>query len=102
MFDIGKENYRSDIKLGEKYRDDQTGIEGVATATSFFQHACERICLEYVVEGKIQETYFDAPRLTHVVTGKIAVSERTGGPAREHDVRGSDYVRGAEGPSPRS
>ena len=77
-----KNSYASDIVLGERYRDEQTGIEGVATSVSFYQHACERVVLELVVEGKIEEFVFDAPRLTHVETNRKATSEKTGGPDR--------------------
>jgi hypothetical protein len=91
MFDIGKETYKTDIKLGEKYRDEQTGIEGTATAIYFFQHACERVQLERInsMDAKLEEMVFDAPRLTHVASGLKAMTTRTGGPAREHNVRPS-------------
>jgi hypothetical protein len=89
MFNEGKETYHSDIVLSERYRDSQTGYEGVATAIYFFQHACERILLERVnpIDNKIEEMSFDAPRLIHIETGKVATSVKTGGPAREHHVR---------------
>lgn len=75
--------YESDIELGERYRDEQTGIEGVAVAIAFFQYACERITLELVVEGKLEEYTFDAPRLVCVDSGKRAEAEKTGGPDRK-------------------
>jgi hypothetical protein len=89
MFDIGKVTYKSDIKLGEKYRDDQSGIEGIATAVYFFQHACERVQLERInsLDAKLEELVFDSPRLTHVDSGVKVTTARTGGPAREHNVR---------------
>lgn len=82
MFDKGKVAYRTDIKLGERYRDDQTGVEGVAVSVGFFQHACERVTLERVsdFDRKIEEYTFDAPRLTHVTTGLTARATKTGGP----------------------
>jgi hypothetical protein len=83
-----KTKYESDIVLGERYRDEQTGIEGVATIISFFQHACERVSLELVVDGKIEEFTFDSPRLTRVSTGERATAEKTGGPDR-----GSSHLR---------
>lgn len=91
MFDVGKETYHTDIKLGERYRDEQTGFEGVATSIYFFQYACERILLERVnpKDDKIEETAFDAPRLTHIATGKVSTSRKTGGPVREHNIRPS-------------
>ena len=76
--------YTSDIVLGEKYVDKQTGYEGVATAMYFYQHACERVCVEAYDSKtkKVIESVFDAPRLTHVATGKKATTAKTGGPAR--------------------
>lgn len=83
-------SYKSDIKLGEKYRDDQTGFEGVATVISFFQHGCERASLEIYDEVRkvIVEQSFDVPRLTHVGTGKTATTTRTGGPGDAVSRRG--------------
>ena len=73
--------YTSDIVLGEKYVDKQTGYEGVATAMYFYQHACERVCVEAYDSKtkKVIESVFDAPRLTHVATGKKATTVKTGG-----------------------
>lgn len=83
-----RQNYKSDVKLGERYRDEQTGIEGVATSAHFYQHACERITLEYVEPGRgLQEVTFDAPRLTSIRTGITATTTRTGGPARAGEQR---------------
>ena len=93
MFDIGKVTYKSDIKLGERYRDEQTGIEGVATAIFFFQHACERVNLELIVKDALVEYAFDSPRLTHIESGVQATTTRTGGPAREHNVRPATATR---------
>lgn len=75
-----KNGYKSDIVLGEKYRDDQTGIQGTAVAITFWQHSCERVIIELTVNGKIEEYSFDSPRLTHVETEKKVTSEKTGGP----------------------
>lgn len=77
-----KQKYQTDIRLGERYRDEQTGIEGVATGLTFFQYGCERVNVEAVVAGKIEEYGFDAPRLTHVETQRRAESTRTGGPEK--------------------
>lgn len=86
---MGKQNYKSDIVLGEKYVDDQTGYEGTATAIYFFQHACERVSLEAYdpTTKKVIETTFDAPRLRSLKTQKVATSERPGGPERAVGVR---------------
>lgn len=81
MFGKGKENYRSDVKLGERYRDPQSGIEGVATAIYFFQYACERVQLELLNrDGELKEYSFDAPRLVHIETKEPVRTDRTGGP----------------------
>lgn len=73
-------DFASDIVLGETYLDEQTGVEGVATSITFFQHACERVCLELLLpDRQLKEYVFDAPRLTHVASGRQASSTRTGG-----------------------
>lgn len=58
-------NYQTDIVLGVKYRDRQTGLEGTAVVVSFHQHACERVVLEGVdAEGTDLKLWeFDAVRL---------------------------------------
>jgi len=86
-----KQKFESDIKLSERYVDKQTGIEGTATGVFFYQHGCERVNIETVVEGKILEYTFDAPRLTHVATNQQATTTRTGGPGL--GVTGIDPTR---------
>lgn len=74
-------SYESDVVLGERYRDPLTSFEGVATAATFYLHACERVSLEYVNSaGEIKYESFDAPRLVHVGTGVAPTTTRTGGP----------------------
>lgn len=73
-------NLNTDVSLGERYRDPLTGFEGVATAVTFYLHACERVSLEYVKDGKVEFEAFDAPRLEHVDTGEKPKTTRTGGP----------------------
>ena len=72
--------FKSDIILGDKYRDPLTGFEGVATAVTFYLHACERVSLEYVKDGEIKYESFDAPRSIHVKTETQPKTTRTGGP----------------------
>ena len=81
--------YKSDIVLGEKYRDDQTGLEGIAVAIYFYQHGCERVTLEHFDEIKkvINSTTLDAPRLTHIKTNKKVTVSRTGGPGNGLEAR---------------
>lgn len=84
--------YASDIVLGERYRDDQTGYEGVATSVTFFQHACERVCIENydATRKEVKEAMFDAPRLRHITSGKVAEVEKTGGPGMPNFQQGSN------------
>lgn len=70
----------TDVVLGDRYRDPITGFEGVATAVTFYLHACERVSLETLREGKPQWESFDAPRLEHVDTKTKPTTTRTGGP----------------------
>lgn len=72
--------YESDISLGERYTDTQTGFTGHVTAVYFYEHACERVCLKAMVDGEIKEYVFDALELKHADTGAKATSPRTGGP----------------------
>jgi hypothetical protein len=89
-----RKSYETDIVLGEKYRDEQTGYEGVATSIHFYQHACERVAIESYDERQkqVREIVFDAPRLTHIATGKVAKVTKTGGPARAGETRPS-FIR---------
>ena len=92
---MSKQQYESDIVLGERYREEQTGLTGTATAIYFFMNGCERVCIELLnSDGDLKEYAFDAPRLIHEVTGVQATSKRTGGAAKEHGV--------TRGPAPRS
>ncbi len=86
---MSKHTYQSDVILGNPYRDQQTGFEGIATAVFFFQHACERVSLETydATRKEIKEQVFDAPRLVSVRTGKPATSDRPGGPGRNEGQR---------------
>lgn len=83
--------YKSDVVLGERYRDSQSGFEGVATGIFFYQYGCERVQLEAFVEREqdIKAIAFDAPRLVHVSSGKVPKVERTGGPGSGLEARPS-------------
>lgn len=74
--------YRSDIRLGEEYRDTVTGVVGTATSLHFFRNACERVVLTYLNKGLVQDASFDAVDLTHVATEEPAKAEKPGGPER--------------------
>lgn len=92
-------DYKSDIVLGKRYRDPQTGIEGVATGLHFYQFACERVTLEVrTKQDEIKEYSFDAPRLEEIMeqgeageatTKPVRQSDRarTGGPERPGERR---------------
>ena len=88
MFDKGKISYKSDLVLGETYKDKTTNLEGHLVSIHFYEHACERATLRYV-NGmqEVVEATFDAPELVHVVTGVQATAEKTGGPQRSMGTR---------------
>lgn len=98
--------YRSNIKLGERYRDTATGFEGVATVVSFFQYGCERATLKGMNrQGEIVEYGFDAAELEVVRTGeKMTLAEaKTGGPHGSETVvrsHGDRFVGVLRDPSP--
>lgn len=71
---------KSDVVLGDRYRDPITGLEGVATSVTFYLHACERVALEFLKDGEVKWESFDAPRLVHVTSGAQPKTDRTGGP----------------------
>ncbi|HEY7823197.1 MAG TPA: hypothetical protein VIG24_10200 [Acidimicrobiia bacterium] len=76
-------SYKSDLVMGERYRDATTGIQGVLVGVHFFEHACERGTLRYVNKhDEVVEQSFDAPELVHVDTDKKAKADKPGGPAR--------------------
>lgn len=71
---------KTDIVLGDRYRDPITGLEGVATSVTWYLHACERVALEFLKDGEVKFEGFDAPRLIHVETDTQPTTTRTGGP----------------------
>lgn len=88
MFDKGKNSYRSDLTLGEKYRDETTGLVGHLVAVHFYEHACERATLRYVNgQRDVTEATFDAPELVCVETGAKPKVDKTGGPDRASGAR---------------
>lgn len=80
--------FQSDLVMGEKYKDNTTGIEGTLVAVHFYQHACERATLRYVNKhNEVTEVSFDAPELVNLATKKLATATRPGGPARSEGRR---------------
>lgn len=58
--------YKSDIVLGQRYRDRITGLEGVATSVHFYMNACEQVILTYAHDGEVKTLSADAVDLNHV------------------------------------
>ena len=88
MFDKGKYTYKSDLKLGERYRDKTTDLEGHLVSIHLYEHACERGTLRFLNgDGDVSESTFDAPELVNVKTGAAVKSLRTGGPNRASGSR---------------
>lgn len=82
-------SYESDLKLGERYKDNTTGIEGTLVAVHFYEHACERGTIRYVnAQRDVCESSFDAPELVHLESGQTATADKPGGPARSEGRRG--------------
>jgi hypothetical protein len=80
--------YKSQVTLGQRYRDTATGFEGKCVAISFFEHGCERLTLKGMNgQNEIVEYAFDAPEVELITEGKPqpirAVEAKTGGP---HDL----------------
>jgi hypothetical protein len=88
IFDKGSETYKSDIILGENYKEKSTGVIGKAVCVAFFEHACERVTLRYLHDGDIKEASFDAPEVELLLTGQTPVQQATGGPVRNDGRRG--------------
>lgn len=58
--------YESDIELGAKYRDKQTGYEGIAVFIEFHQYRCEQVALERFDNNEVKAYMFDAERLEQI------------------------------------
>lgn len=56
-------DYTSEVTVGGKYRDKNTGVEGQAVMIEFHLHSCERVVLEFVKDGELKQYVFDAVRL---------------------------------------
>ena len=85
---MGRSSYKTDLKLGERYRDNTTGVEGTLVAVHFYEHACERGTLRYVNRQQdVTEASFDAPELVRAATGVVARAAKPGGPARAEGRR---------------
>jgi hypothetical protein len=75
--------FRTELKLGERYRDTATGFEGSATSICFYQHGCERVTLKGInKQGEIIDYAFDAPELEHIASQNLVqvIEAKTGGP----------------------
>jgi hypothetical protein len=73
-------HYQSEIELGAKYRDTQTGYEGIAVFIEFHQWRCEQVALEKLEGGEVKAFMFDADRLAQIAPPvKPYEPVRTGG-----------------------
>ena len=70
--------------LGDEYTDKITGFTGVATAITFWLHACERVALQakkLKEDGTVAKAeWFDVPGVEHVETKATPKVTKTGGP----------------------
>jgi hypothetical protein len=74
------------IVLGEKYRDEISGVEGVATSKTEYLYGCLRVCLEFTADGKLDEVYLDEQRLVPV-EAKPTPPQATSGGSRQPTPR---------------
>lgn len=82
------QKYETELKLGDRYKDSTTGIDGHLVAIHFYEHACVRGTLRYVDSmGNPQEVSFDAPEMVHVETDKPITADKPGGPKRAEGQR---------------
>lgn len=78
--------YNSEIQLGQRYRDINTGFEGTATVVSFFQHGCDRLTIKGMnKQGEIVEYAFDSPEVELITADAPpqpvkSLERKTGGP----------------------
>lgn len=72
-------SYESEIEIGGKYRDTQTGWEGVAVIIQFHQYQCEQVALERMEGGDVKAYFFDAERLELVEAPKKSFLKRATG-----------------------
>lgn len=70
----------SKIKLGKKYRDELSGIEGIAISKHEYIHGCTRIALQWVKDGELKSEVFDSPGLVDVAVEEKVTTRKTGGP----------------------
>lgn len=77
-------DYSSDIVLGNKYRDTQTGLEGIAVTIEFHQHMCQRVVLEVFKNDDLKGWVLDAVRLEPVDAEPAPYVEPTTGGAVGH------------------
>jgi hypothetical protein len=88
--------YRSKVKLGEKYKDDRSGLVGYAYGITFHTNGCVDIMLEWYKEGEF--------KLTHIPEARIIESNQLEGwedteyiTPIKHDVKYRDVQTGLEG-----
>ena len=88
------------IKLGQKVRDNVTGLEGIAYGRTTYLHGCDRITIQPCVdkEGKVPPAWeCDEPQVEAV--GPSAIPEQTpeqrkaGGPMTPARTRNSIHSR---------
>lgn len=77
------------INLGDKVRDNVTGLTGQVQVVSDWLYGCRRIGVQPYELSKdgipVDVEWFDEPRLELVVAELPKVSVPTGGPARSED-----------------
>lgn len=79
---------RNRIKMGDTYRDEITGFEGIITARFEYMNGCVRYELEAAdAEGRPKGYVFDEQRLVKATTGAKPKPTATAGGSRTAPTR---------------
>lgn len=68
------------VKLGKIYKDSIHNIEGVVSVYCHHMTGCDRVCIERVINGKVEEYWVDVTRLEAVKLTEEQASP--GGPGK--------------------
>jgi hypothetical protein len=87
-------SFETSIEFGERYRDKNSGYEGVATALYFYEFGCARVSLVSMDDkGDVKDLSFDEQSLVKVGTGKPVEAFAKVGGARPAPAPRADGTR---------
>lgn len=65
------------VRLGARYRDVVTEIEGIAVAEARYLTGCNGVCLQSEREGKMHDVWFDVTRVEMVGDGVVLLEDQS-------------------------